>query len=140
MMDDKEFLDQLTRHEGFRRSAYQDSKGYWTIGIGRMIDKRLNGGLTEEEAQYLLLNDLDRCASDLDSKLPWWKSLSDNRRYVLLNMCFNLGITKLLGFKNTLAMVQRGDYKGAAKGMLNSLWAKQVGDRAKELAKQMEQG
>lgn len=139
-MDDKEFLDQLTRHEGFRRSAYQDSKGYWTIGIGRMIDKRLNGGLTEEEAQYLLLNDLDRCASDLDSKLPWWKSLSDNRRYVLLNMCFNLGITKLLGFKNTLAMVQRGDYKGAAKGMLNSLWAKQVGDRAKELAKQMEQG
>jgi lysozyme len=139
-MDDKEFLDQLTRHEGFRRSAYQDSKGYWTIGIGRMIDKRLNGGLTEEEAQYLLLNDLDRCASDLDAKLPWWKSLSDNRRYVLLNMCFNLGITKLLGFKNTLAMVQRGDYKGAAKGMLNSLWAKQVGDRAKELAKQMEQG
>lgn len=139
-MDDKEFLDQLTRHEGFRRSAYQDSKGYWTIGIGRMIDKRLNGGLTEEEARYLLLNDLDRCASDLDAKLPWWKSLSDNRRYVLLNMCFNLGITKLLGFKNTLAMVQRGDYKGAAKGMLNSLWAKQVGDRAKELAKQMEQG
>lgn len=139
-MDDKEFLDQLTRHEGFRRSAYQDSKGYWTIGIGRMIDKRLNGGITEEEAQYLLLNDLDRCAADLDSKFPWWKSLSDNRRYVLLNMCFNLGISKLLGFKNTLAMIQRGDYKGAARGMLNSLWAKQVGDRAKELAKQMEQG
>lgn len=139
-MDDKEFLDQLTRHEGFRRSAYQDSKGYWTIGIGRMIDKRLNGGITEEEARYLLLNDLDRCAANLDSKLPWWKSLSDSRRYVLLNMCFNLGISKLLGFKNTLAMIQRGDYKGAARGMLNSLWAKQVGDRAKELAKQMEQG
>jgi lysozyme len=139
-MDDKEFLEQITRHEGFRRSAYQDSKGYWTIGIGRMIDKRLNGGLTEEEAQYLLQNDLDRCARELDVKLPWWQTLSPNRRYVLLNMCFNLGISKLLGFKNTLAMIRDGNYKGAAKGMLNSLWAKQVGNRAIELAKQMENG
>lgn len=139
-MDDKEFLDQLTRHEGYRRSAYQDSKGYWTIGIGRLIDKKLNGGLTKEEAQYLLMNDLDRCAKELDVKLPWWSGLSENRRYVLLNMCFNLGINKLLGFKNTLKMIQDGNYEGAAKGMLNSLWAKQVGDRAKELSDQMRTG
>ena len=139
-MDDKEFLDQITRHEGYRRSAYQDSKGYWTIGIGRLIDKKLNGGLTEEEARYLLQNDLDRCANDLDAKLPWWSGLSENRRYVLLNMCFNLGINKLLGFKNTLKMIQDGNYDGAAKGMLNSLWAKQVGNRAVELANQMRKG
>ena len=139
-MDDKEFLEQITRHEGYRRSAYQDSKGYWTIGIGRLIDKKLNGGLTEEEARYLLQNDLDRCANDLDAKLPWWSGLSENRRYVLLNMCFNLGINKLLGFKNTLKMIQDGNYDGAAKGMLNSLWAKQVGNRAVELANQMRKG
>lgn len=139
-MDDKEFLEQITRHEGYRRSAYQDSKGYWTIGIGRLIDKKLNGGLTVEEAQYLLQNDLDRCAKDLNEKLPWWSELSENRQYVLLNMCFNLGIAKLLGFKNTLAMIKAGNYEGAAKGMLNSLWAKQVGKRATELAEQMRKG
>lgn len=139
-MDDKEFLEQLTRHEGYRRSAYQDTNGYWTIGIGRMIDKKLNGGLTKEEAQYLLQNDLDRCATELDAKIPWWQTLSTNRRYVLLNMCFNLGISKLLTFKNTLKMVQDGKYDDAAKGMLNSLWAKQVGNRAKELAEQMRKG
>lgn len=139
-MDDKGFLDQLTRHEGFRSSAYQDSKGYWTIGIGRMVDKRLKGGISLEEAQVLLQNDLDRCASELNSKLPWWKNLSENRRYVLLNMCFNLGITKLLGFKNTLAMIQQGNYDGAAKGMLNSKWATDVGKRANELSEQMRVG
>lgn len=139
-MDDKQFLEQLERHEGFRSSAYQDSKGYWTIGIGRLIDKKLKGGITKEEAYILLQNDLDRCAKELDQRLPWWKSLAPNRRYVLLNMCFNLGIDKLMGFKNTLAMIQAGNYKGAANGMLKSLWAKQVGDRAKELADQMEKG
>ena len=139
-MDDKEFLDQLIRHEGYRRSAYQDSEGYWTIGIGRLIDKKLNGGITEDEAKYLLKNDLDRCATDLDAKLAWWRALSENRQYVLLNMCFNLGITKLLGFKNTLAMIKAGNYEGAAKGMLNSLWARQVKGRAKELADQMRVG
>lgn len=139
-MDDKEFLEQITRHEGYRRSAYQDSKGYWTIGIGRLIDKKLNGGLTLEEAQYLLQNDLDRCAKELNEKLPWWSELSENRQYVLLNMCFNLGITKLLTFKNTLKMVRESNYEGAAKGMLNSLWAKQVGKRANELAEQMRKG
>lgn len=139
-MDDKGFLDQLTRHEGFRSSAYQDSKGYWTIGIGRMVDKRLKGGISLEEAQALLQNDLDRCASELNSKLPWWQNLSENRRYVLLNMCFNLGITKLLGFKNTLAMIQQGNYDGAAKGMLNSKWATDVGKRANELSEQMRVG
>lgn len=139
-MDDKGFLEQLTRHEGFRSSAYQDSKGYWTIGIGRLIDKKLKGGITLEEAQVLLQNDLDRCAADLNAKLPWWKNLTENRRYVLLNMCFNLGIARLLGFKNTLAMIKAGDYDGAAKGMLNSLWAKQVGKRANELSEQMRIG
>lgn len=139
-MDDKEFLDQITRHEGYRKSAYQDSKGYWTIGIGRLIDAKLKGGLTVEEAQYLLQNDLDRCAGELGDRLPWWSNLTPNRRYVLLNMCFNLGISRLLGFKNTLKMIEAGNYDGAAKGMLNSLWAKQVGKRANELAEQMRIG
>ena len=139
-MDDQEFLNQLTRHEGFRSSAYQDSKGYWTIGIGRMVDAKLKGGITLAEAQHLLQNDLDRCAKELNTKLPWWSGLSPNRRYVLLNMCFNLGINRLLGFKNTLKMIEAGNYDGAAKGMLNSLWAKQVGKRATELSEQMRLG
>lgn len=139
-MDDNDFLDQLTRHEGLVTHAYQDHLGYWTIGIGRLIDKRKGGRITEEEAKYLLQNDVDRFARELDDRLPWWQTLSPNRRYVLLNMAFNLGTSGLLGFKNTLEMVRTGNYEGAAKGMLASKWAKQVGKRATELAEQMKKG
>lgn len=139
-MTDEEFLDQLTRHEGFVPNAYQDSLGYWTIGIGRLIDKRKGGGISKLEAQYLLRNDVDKAAKQLDDRLPWWRTLTPNRQAVLLNMTFNLGIGGLLGFKNTLEMVRTGNYEGAAKGMLASKWAKQVKGRATELAEQMRKG
>lgn len=139
-MNDQDFLKQLTRHEGSIPYAYQDSLGYWTIGVGVLIDKRKGGKLYPEEIEFILDNRVRKMASELVVAIPWLKQLDAVRRYVLLNMAFNLGIAGLLKFKNTLAMVQRGDYKGAAKGMLASLWAKQVKGRAVELAKMMETG
>ena len=59
---------------------------------------------------------------------------------MLADMCFNLGINRLLGFKNTLAAIKAGDYEAAADGMLASMWAKQVGKRAHRLIKMMREG
>lgn len=141
MSYDKQALTaELRRDEGVVPSAYQDSLGYWTIGVGRLIDKRKGGRLRDEEIEFLLMNDIAEKEEELDAAIPWWRTLSDARQRVLLSMCFNLGIKGLLGFKNTLAMVKSGDYAGAAVGMLNSKWAKQVGDRATRLSEMMRGG
>ncbi len=139
-MTDQQFIDQLKRHEGVRQSAYQDSLGYWTIGVGRLIDGKKGGKLSMEEIEYLLRNDIKRTCEEVRKALPWFDSLSTNRQQVLINMGFNLGTKGLLGFKNTLEFVRTGQYDKAAKGMLASKWAKQVGNRSVELAEQMRNG
>lgn len=133
-------IEQLILHEGVREYAYQDSLGYWTIGVGRLIDKRKGGRLRPDEIEYLLKNDIREHQEALVRALPWVEELDPIRQKVLLDMAFNLGVNGLLGFKNTLAMVKAGDYKGAARGMLASKWATQVGTRAVRLAKMMETG
>lgn len=135
-----ELILDLVRDEGEVLHAYQDSLGYWTIGVGRLIDLRRGGGITREESRYLLRHDIEEVFEQLDAAIPWWLLLSQKRRRVLANMAFNLGIGGLLSFKNTLAAVKRGDYEAAARGMLNSKWATQVGQRANRLAEMMRTG
>lgn len=138
--DKDKLIAELKRDEGFVSHAYQDSEGYLTIGIGRLIDKKRGGGITEDEAAYLLSNDIKRVEGQLDRDLPWWRDLDEVRQRVLLNMAFNLGINGLLSFVNTLSKMKAGDFAGAADGMLDSLWRKQVGNRAVRLADMMRTG
>jgi len=136
----EQLIKQLRRDEDEILHAYQDHLGYWTIGVGRLIDRRKGGGITAEESAYLLSNDISRREAELDRRIPWWRNLDGARQGVLLNMAFQMGVDGLLGFKNTLAMVQSGDYAGAADGMLHSLWASQTPARAQRLAVQMRTG
>lgn len=128
----------LKLHEGFVSHAYQDSEGYWTIGVGRLIDKRLNGGISETEADFLLTHDVQRCEGELDDYFPWWRSLSPTRRMALTDMCFNLGIHRLSGFKNMLASLKDGRYSEAAQHAKDSRWAAQVKSRADHIAHMFE--
>ncbi len=130
----------LVRQEGEVNHAYQDSEGYWTIGVGRLIDKRRGGGLSHEEAMMLLDNDIHRSMGDLFTHHPEVHGLDDARMEVLINMTFNMGIGKLSGFKNMWAAIQDNDFDRAAAEMLDSTWARQVGERADELAEQMRTG
>lgn len=111
--------------------------GKLSIGIGRNLT---DIGITREEAVVLMASNIAGVVRDLDRNLPWWRQMNDARQNVLANMCFNLGINRLLGFKNTLAMMQAGRYDAAAAGMLDSLWAKQVHERAVRLARRMSTG
>lgn len=132
--------EQLKRDEGEVLHAYQDTLGYWTIGIGILIDKRKGGGLRPEESEFIFNNRLRILNKQLDKRIPWIGKLDPVRRGVLVNMAFQMGVDGLLGFKNTLAMIERGHYQAAAAGMLNSKWAKQTPARANRLSVQMATG
>lgn len=131
---------QLRRDEGVGRSAYQDHLGFWTIGVGRLIDARKGGGLRDNEISFLLANDIEDRVQALTTALPWFTSLDTIRQAVLLNMAFQMGTAGLLAFTTTLAHVRAGRYADAAKAMLKSKWSKQTPMRAMRLAQQMEDG
>jgi len=135
-----ELTKQLLRDEGEVLSAYTDTLGYLTIGVGRLIDKRKGGGISEEESAYLLANDIRNKTAAVIKALPWAEHLAPARLGVLVNMAFQLGINGLLGFKATLALIQVGNYDRAADGMDDSLWSKQTPERCARLQKQMKTG
>jgi lysozyme len=135
-----ELVRQLKGDEGVVPHAYQDHLGFWTIGVGRLIDKRKGGGLRPDEITYLLNNDIDDRINELNRRLPWFQNLDDARKGVLVNMSFQMGVDGLLGFVNTLKLVEQGKYENAAHAMLQSLWAKQTPERAKRMSEQMRTG
>lgn len=131
---------QLRRDEGVKRSAYQDHLGFWTIGVGRLIDGRKGGGLRDNEIALLLANDIEDRVKALTDALPWFAGLDPIRQAVLLNMAFQLGTAGLLAFSTTLAHVRAGRYYEASQSMLKSKWATQTPERALRLADQMKGG
>ena len=127
----------LERDEGLRLKAYQCTSGKWTIGLGRNIEDL---GITKAEAYMLLGGDIDRISAELDKALPWWRSLSEPRARALFNLTFNMGIARLLGFPKMLAALKAGEYAEAARQLLDSRYAQQVGSRANRVAALIEKG
>ncbi|MEY4386605.1 MAG: hypothetical protein RLY20_1888 [Verrucomicrobiota bacterium] len=127
---------QVKNDEGFRGVLYRDSLGLLTIGYGRLLDPSRGGGISKDEAEYLLANDL-RTAERLCEVMPAYLDLSPVRQAVLINMCLNMGPVKLQGFKRMFSALVHQDYEQAASEMLASAWSGQVGARATRLAEQM---
>lgn len=138
----------LTNEEAVRTLVYDDATGkligpgrmvvgHPTIGIGRALDRK---GITRAEAHYLLVNDIAEVQRDLDKCLPWWRQLDPRRQMVLAAMAFQMGVDGLLKFTNTLSYAKAGSYERAAKGMLDSLWARQTPARAQRMAEIMRKG
>ena len=126
----------LIKHEGLRLKPYKDSVGKLTIGVGRNLD---DVGLTEQEALYLLHNDINKAIKDA-KVYAWFDPLDDVRKMVVVDMIFNLGLTRFSGFKRTIKHIASRRYKEAAIEMMDSKWARQVGPRAIELSKMMSSG
>ena len=132
-------IDDLKRDEGCRLTAYKDTVGVWTVGYGHA---HVAPGTvwTQAQADDTLAADIAIAVHDLDFRLPWWRKLDDVRQDVLAELAFNIGVEGLLGFHNTLAFVEAGNYAAASGGLLASRWAKQVGARATRLAAMMKSG
>lgn len=136
IMNRQLLLEQLERHEGLRLKPYRDTVGKLTIGYGRNLDDR---GISEDEAGFMLDNDIDQVVSELE-RMPLFLSLNSVRRVVLANMAFNMGVPTLLEFRRMLGALAEKDWDRAAAEMMDSKWARQVGGRATELAELMRRG
>ncbi len=128
----------LTEHEGKRNHAYQID-GKWHIGIGRNVDSG-GLGLSDEECDYLLDNDIVLYMREVANAFPWYNSMDETRQDVLVMMAFNLGLPRLRGFKLALAAMEAGDYEESARQMLDSLWSRQLPERSAILAEMMRTG
>ena len=133
-MDVDKLKDQLILHEGLELKSYQCSAGFITLGVGRNVEEL---GITEDEARYLLDNDILRVTKELDNALPWWRDMSEVRQRIFVDMVFNLGISRFLNFKNAITAAEEERWEDCAAEMLNSRWADQVGQRSHRLAKAM---
>ena len=133
-MISQNLINQLVIDEGEVLLPYECQAGKLTIGIGHNLD---DNGITRAESRYILENDLKKVYLELQTNFDWFEQLSIIRASVLINMCFNLGITRLLRFKKTLRYLKANNFEMTAKEMLDSKWAKQVGKRALRLSEQM---
>lgn len=131
----------LKRNEGLRLTPYRCTAGKLTIGYGH-TGPSVEEGLkwTKEHAEQVLLNDARNAAADLDWHFKWWRRLSDTRQEALADMCFNLGVQRLSGFRKMLVALRAGQWQEAARECLDSRYARQVGNRAKRNAFVFEHG
>ena len=137
MMDGVDrMIEQIKRHEGVKLKPYHCTAGKLTIGVGRNIE---DNGISEREADFLLMNDLSAMA-DAAKSYEWYAGLNEPRKAVIINMLFNLGQPRFDKFVNTKQFLADGMYEEAAEEMLNSKWARDVGRRAEELSQQMATG
>ena len=163
---DQAVLAHLELEEGRSERAYRDHLGWWTIGIGRLIDPRKGGRITPDEEAILIandpsrkpgdwhnwvltdpeidmlkLNDIDRFVSEI-SQWPAWKAVEGNvaRQVALTSLAFQLGIDGLRQFKNSLRMVEEKRFSDAAANFLKSKWAQQTPERAKRVTDMIRTG
>jgi len=125
-------IEQLKNDEGFRERPYTDTLGNLTFGYGFTW-------LSQHEAETVLRMRVAYIITQL-GKIPGFSQLSPNRQKVLINMAFNLGINGVMMFRKMWQAIFRKDFDEAAKEMLASRWADQVGSRAVRLAEIMRDG
>ena len=130
-------IEILKRHEGVKDTLYKCTADKWTIGVGRNLE---DVGLSEDEIEYLLQNDIERTKNLIERYMPWYSDLDEVRQEALINFVFNVGIGTAMKFKNAMTALEAHDYDTAAIEMMDSNWAKQVGSRAVEVTEMIKTG
>lgn len=132
-----ELVKQLKRHEGLRLKPYKCTANKTSIGVGRNLD---DIGISEKEAEILLLNDIEEAKRQLAAHFPWTADLDEVRLAALINFTFNVGIGTVSKFVNAMALLKDGKFDMASEEFLQSRWANQVGQRAIDVTEQIRTG
>ena len=124
-------LDRIKHHEGFRSKVYKCTEGYDTIGYGFAI-KDLE--LDEDISEMILMRKLDNLMTRIGKTFVWWRSADSTVKDVVVEMCYQLGVSGFSKFKKTIGHLENKRYSKASAEMLDSRWAKQTPNRALELS------
>ena len=135
-----QLIDMLKLHEGVRTHAYKCSANMITVGVGRNLDENGGLGLSEDEIDYLLANDITRVKKELADTYFWFNGINEARQDAMIDICFNLGLTRLRGFVNALEAMSREQFDIAADEFMDSRWASQVGNRAVRVTEMIRTG
>ena len=130
----------LKRHEGAETHVYMCTEDRYTIGVGRNVDPRGGLGLSEDEIEYLLSNDILRCIKELSKEYRWFGALDNIRQEAVIDVFFCLGATSFRTFSKMIKAFENADHKEASIQLLDSRFAKQTGRRAIELSAMIETG
>jgi len=133
-------IEMLRAHEGVETHAYKCTAEKITIGVGRNIDPAGGIGLSDDEIDFLLANDVARVNKELLLTFSWFAELDEVRKDAMINICFQLGLPRLKKFKMSLAHMKNGDYDLAADEFLISNWANQTPARAKDITHMIRSG
>ena len=134
-----ELIKMLKRHEGVRSKVYMCSANFETIAVGRNISES-GLGLSTDEIDYLLNNDINRVREELTDEYFWFPALNEARQAAMIDISFNLGATKLRLFVLALEAMANEKFDLAADEFMNSKWATQVGNRAVEVTDMIRSG
>ena len=129
-------LNSIKHHEGFRSKVYKCSLGFDTIGYGSAIKDLV---LDEDIASLILERKVDKLIKELDKKFDWYGDLPEEARDDVTEMCYQLGVTAFSKFKKTISYLKDGEWADCAYEMLDSLWARQTPQRAKELSNRIKE-
>ena len=135
MIDITKLTNELRRDEDTILTPYYDSLGVLSIGTGRNLER----GISEDEADYMLQNDIQNTIKELDN-YSWFEGLSPARKRAIINMYFNLGAIKFATFKKMIRAIEISHFDRASIEALDSKWASQVGQRALRIAKIIKTG
>jgi lysozyme len=145
----EKIIQRIKEYEGYSDTPYQCTAKKWTIGFGYNYEDRgfltaditriLASGFTKDLAEKLLAKDVEQCAKQA-SEFPFFNSMNDARRAVVIDMIYQLGISGFKAFKKMIERLEKGDWKGAALEMIHSRWYTQSGRRSRANVKQMEEG
>lgn len=127
MIDTARLTDSLLESEGLVLYAYPDSTPakYLTIGVGRLIDQRRGGGITRDEALFLLGNDIEKARTRCE-RYDWYRALDPVRQNAICELMFATSPLILEGFRHMIESLTARNWARAAAELRNSLWASQV--------------
>ncbi|MEX0385849.1 glycoside hydrolase family protein [Spiribacter onubensis] len=137
-MNTQRIRERLKAHEGCVLHAYEDSEGFLTIGYGRLIDERRGGGISQSEADQMLTHDIIDVTAQLSARKPVFRSLPEPVQESLVEMAFQMGVAGLMKFHDMWASLEVEDYAGAHDAALDSDWADETPQRAREVADRLD--